>query len=809
MSTVKLAHISDLHCDSSSHWTKNFERVRDCLMEELPNIIVITGDCVDHPMDKHFDTLSDALQELCDNIKTKHSNHKLFMLSIPGNHDRNFFGNKLPLLGWRSNTFDKHKARLFFADNQTGVLDWDTLTKMIFEELDIALFPIDSNPRAPARISFAFARGRVEDPYGTFKHFDTQFREIARKSGKPYSSCPKVALLHHHPFPLPATKLDERLEPFNIMVNAHQFLSAAADFDIDIVLHGHRHISGLLEVTLPTVPRVSMHICACASTCSRGEHRHELHMIESRRDGNCVLRTFECDDKNPVFRAKQEKGLIPYGRKRKKRYRDPDVRPVSPDSPIAEIATKTKVVKILPNGTALVRVSLDSIHWMRDTPPSKMCVKFHFGSDIGRIFECWKRLSADRSAGDLRHEPGPSATATDEHPDHRLSREDRTLDVYPTANPPSVDEAAFCTIRYPILNAYALHKTQHEEAYEDWPKGRVLREETCTIRADYPTELLRLIIRFPSEAAFPDPTSIYADVHKDSRICDLGHLPREPNVLRREYYTLHEELFDDRETTFLREVHALNVCPEINVIMLLVRYPQPGSIYTVRWTVPDDPQAEQFTDDEKRNLIALRGAFAEPDHTGIRPFYERLSFLLKKLRGWENLSFYLLGYDQNRKSLRVVHGPDMSLPYWPLRVGRGASGTAFKTLRPEYYEKNRIRRGPAFDHEKGTFYVEPLHKGFTPDALLAIPLVYPELLRPPDSREVYGRSFAVLTIAANDPAPALAQYDPLRSPEEGGLDAHGAQEGIGRLYDILSNALTDHIGDIVPALKSISLPRTG
>ena len=69
MSTVKLAHISDLHCDSSSGWTTNFQRVCDCLMEELPNIIVITGDCVDHPRDEYFKTLAAALKGLCDNNK--------------------------------------------------------------------------------------------------------------------------------------------------------------------------------------------------------------------------------------------------------------------------------------------------------------------------------------------------------------------------------------------------------------------------------------------------------------------------------------------------------------------------------------------------------------------------------------------------------------------------------------------------------------------------------------------------------------------------------------------------------------------
>ena len=233
--------------------------------------------------------------------------------------------------------------------------------------------------------------------------------------------------------------------------------------------------------------------------------------------------------------------------------------------------------------------------------------------------------------------------------------------------------------------------------------------------------------------------------------------------------------------------------------MLLVRYPQPDAIYTVRWTVPDELQAKQFTDDQRRNLTALRSAFVDADDPGVRGFYERLSFLLRRLAGWEDLSFYLLGYDENGKYLRVVHGPDALGPYWPLRVGRGASGTAFKTLRPEYYEKGRIRLGPRFGYEEGTYYVEPLYEGFDPDVLLAIPLVYPQLLNSPGGSELlYGRSFAVLTIAAEVHAPALAQYNPLRSQKEGGLDASEARQGINWLYNIVGDALRERIDDIVP-----------
>jgi 3',5'-cyclic AMP phosphodiesterase CpdA len=86
---VRLAHLTDLHCDGSDAWKTQFAYVQSCLSDLKPDIVVITGDCVDHPKTSLFNTLAESLRNLCKTLASGRS-EAFYLITVPGNHDRFF-----------------------------------------------------------------------------------------------------------------------------------------------------------------------------------------------------------------------------------------------------------------------------------------------------------------------------------------------------------------------------------------------------------------------------------------------------------------------------------------------------------------------------------------------------------------------------------------------------------------------------------------------------------------------------------------------------------------------------------------------
>lgn len=785
MSGLKIAHLSDLHCDSSTKWDNNFSYIVVCLLAEKPNLIVITGDCVEHPKKKHFLHLRTSLDNLCSKIREKYQQHKFFVIAIPGNHDRYFWGNKLPWLGFRWNSFDKYQSELLYPSEFN---DWKSITAEIFIRLGIALFPLDSNVKR--RFSIRFAQGRIDEPYQQLEKDSEQFRKIATTRNINYESCTKIIILHHHPFPLPATSKDEKLEPYSIMLNAYQFLDAATSFNIDFILHGHRHVSAVMEVNLIPSKNSPMIICACGSSCKVGEKRdNELQIIESGDNGTYNLRVYKATGEKSDFHLKQQEvTLAPYEKMRKKCYTDYTLLPDSNDSCVAKIEAKTKVVNIQADGTALIRISLDDIEWKQGTKCVDIEIKYPIQADIGRIVVCWAGLDEHRSS-ELIQRTRPEL---DQYKNDRaFEPENYVLKIQPK-KPLKTNVKAYCTIKYPLLNAYALDQNQHEETYDCWVEDSL--EEACSIQADYPTILLKLIVKFPSKEFFPNQDSIYVESHKKpdsmNQKPDLSDL----YVVRREYK--HTILFDQQETTFLNEDHALSIFPEINEISLVIRYPQPNMIYTIRWTVPESSIPYRLEERSKRNLNRLRQTFIDSNKPALKKFFESICKDIADALSDNNLLFVLIGYDSMNKCLKVALEPPGFSGIQKIRVGRGAAGKAFKLGLPEYYEKCRSINAGIFERQIGTYFIEKLSPNFSPESLLALPLKYPYMLEKPKGGQRAGRAFAVLNIFANHNESSLERFNPEKSKERGGLDDKKREEHLGSLYSIIHDELTKNFSDI-------------
>jgi 3',5'-cyclic AMP phosphodiesterase CpdA len=110
-------------------------------------------------------------------------------------------------------------------------------------DLRLAIYPFDSASRA-----VRWARGYIIEA-----QFDSSLErlktrtlggESAMSSGSPRY---RIALLHHHPLPIP---YDSGQEAMMVMENAGAFLSEISNQQIPLVLHGHKHHRHFSRVTI-------------------------------------------------------------------------------------------------------------------------------------------------------------------------------------------------------------------------------------------------------------------------------------------------------------------------------------------------------------------------------------------------------------------------------------------------------------------------------------------------------------------------------------------------------------------------------
>ena len=92
MDSTRIAHLSDLHCNSSKEWNEVFSYITKCLTDISPHIIFITGDLVNSPSKKNFRSLKNSIEQIKTNRLLPPNLH---IVVVPGNHDYYFKGNNV------------------------------------------------------------------------------------------------------------------------------------------------------------------------------------------------------------------------------------------------------------------------------------------------------------------------------------------------------------------------------------------------------------------------------------------------------------------------------------------------------------------------------------------------------------------------------------------------------------------------------------------------------------------------------------------------------------------------------------------
>jgi 3',5'-cyclic AMP phosphodiesterase CpdA len=240
-----IAQISDLHLDGSGRLLATIEAlgaaIRKSMAEfaDVPDrILLITGDLVDDPTPRALD---EALA-----VISSFRQAGLFtdIQAVAGNHDV-----KRP-----SQRAGRHDVYDYLHLPRTS-------KSVYYQQAGLDLVLLDSNRASLTTL----ASGNIDQhAYNAMVANSARLSvELAGSMGsvgradhaEPAENLVRVLALHHHPLPQ-ATGEGKRFlgvpdEPLMYLAAPATFLEAATSLNVNLVLHGHRHVEGLTRYSIP------------------------------------------------------------------------------------------------------------------------------------------------------------------------------------------------------------------------------------------------------------------------------------------------------------------------------------------------------------------------------------------------------------------------------------------------------------------------------------------------------------------------------------------------------------------------------
>ncbi|MGY4457456.1 metallophosphoesterase family protein [Bradyrhizobium sp. LB13.1] len=240
-----IVHISDLHLDGTGRLLATIETLNAAIRErmadfaEIPDrILMITGDLVDDPTPRSLD---EALAVIASFRQTG-----LFtdIQAIAGNHDV-----KRP-----SQRAGRHDVYDYLHLPRTS-------KSVYYRQAGLDLVLLDSNRASITTLaSGKLDEGAYNAMVADSARLSVELADSLRSAGRadyaePAENLVRVLALHHHPLPQ-ATGEGKRFlgvpdEPLMYLAAPATFLEAATSLNVDLVLHGHRHVEGLTRYSIP------------------------------------------------------------------------------------------------------------------------------------------------------------------------------------------------------------------------------------------------------------------------------------------------------------------------------------------------------------------------------------------------------------------------------------------------------------------------------------------------------------------------------------------------------------------------------
>ena len=268
-----IAQISDLHLDGSGRLLATIETLTAALRERMAafadvrdRILLITGDLVNDPTPRALDEALGAIASF------RQTGLFTDVQAVAGNHDV------------------KRPSRRGGRHDAYDYLHLPRASKSVYyRQAGLDLVLLDSNS---ASLTTLASGGADERAYHAMVAQSARLSvELAGSVGsagrahysEPAENLVRVLAMHHHPLPQ-ATGEGKRFlgvpdEPLMYLAAPATFLEAATSLNVNLVLHGHRHVEGLARYSIPDprAPRSdgeafwrTIYVLSCPSSTGQG-----------------------------------------------------------------------------------------------------------------------------------------------------------------------------------------------------------------------------------------------------------------------------------------------------------------------------------------------------------------------------------------------------------------------------------------------------------------------------------------------------------------------------------------------------------
>lgn len=743
-------HISDLHFGLRFRKEK-WANLLTWVEKLRPDVIVVTGDLVNSPWRWTLKRAKANLDDLAGRSSDGATPDSLFV--IPGNHDTRLLG-LIPFSAIQIAAAICGLLGCFAAYYLAIALELRivfVLASVIIAIVPFALFarfskvlrgmvlsepyllskhrllfvPFDS--ASPITL-MSWATGHVAS--SAFAECDQKLNDIRKKH--PDMHMVSVAIVHHHPLPLP---FDSANENMMVMDNAGALLKQLSHWRIGLVLHGHKHHQHFARISIdPNTPEaVEVAVVSAGTPTCGGPFSRGFNLLTFNDDDDGSVRTFEAEAAGALFEEGETFEITSSFEAGKRRFN--------------ELADRSNLlcnrlvcaVDLDLDGDGRLSRELRGLKLAaRGTPQGRIPGEFPFGVSPSGFVE---QISVDYLPTTAFPRPGLSPIIT------QPAASAATLEVH--FEPPSplmnTHPPLDIVMKARLNNAFAWDREQCAEMHPSRQKEFV----TFRIPDGIAIEHLTLHIKFPSHA------------RSDGRLP-----PGLPNGLALlERFSLSEA--DPWNPLLQRQLVQLE---SARSVVADIPFPVPNHTYKIEWDVWDSLQDRN---DAERVALLLRERLRDwlascldgGVPTALRDCFElvvRQTDLIDNNSPGFNAVFY--AYDGNQRMLRPLmstYAPGDVRRTWAFPYGAGLAGRAFRTGQESAFRKD-VARGALTGYMRGDGRPVQGPHDIPEAASLAFAIAVPEAPQYP---------YAILIVSNDHPDVRFRTVDNPDDPDDRPIEA--------------------------------------